>query len=74
MKIEKGVPLPTNDAKYPFAKMEVGDSFAVTLDDKKTSSRVSTYAHIGGKRLGMKFVVRTVVEKGRKMIRVWRIE
>lgn len=73
VKIEKGVPLPRRDGKYPFAKMEVGDSFAVEIENENTPPRVSSYAHIGGKRLGMKFTVRSVVENGKKVIRVWRV-
>lgn len=71
VRIEKGVPLPTNKSKYPFAKMEIGDSFVV---NETTPSRTSTYAHYAGKRLGMKFTVRTVEEEGRKVIRVWRVK
>ena len=26
-KIEKGVPVPSFESKYPFSKMEIGDSF-----------------------------------------------
>jgi hypothetical protein len=70
MKIEKGIPMPNAEGKYPFKQMDVGDSFAVKVEDKRTSSRVSTYAHYAGKRLGMKFTVRTI---DKKIVRVWRI-
>jgi hypothetical protein len=32
-KIEKGIPLP--ESKYPFAEMEVGDSFFVPCESKE---------------------------------------
>lgn len=74
VKIEKGIPLPTAQSKYPFATMEIGDSFAVEIKSDAAPSRVSTYAHVAGKRLGMKFTVRTVTEGSKKMIRVWRTQ
>lgn len=69
--IEKNVPLPPKSQpgrkeKYPFREMEVGDSFLVT-DQKKQPSVTGA-----GKKYGMTFVSRTVVEGGVKGYRVWR--
>jgi hypothetical protein len=47
MKIEKGIPIPARTgakgprgSKYPFADMEVGDSFALPVGEKETSKAV----------------------------------
>lgn len=65
MKVEKGVPLP---AKYPFAGMQVGDSFAVPLGIKRQA--VSVAAHRYGKAHGMKFTVRLMPDR---TFRCWRV-
>ena len=70
IEIEKGIPLPTRGAvrrKYPWAEMEVGDSFAA-----KFSSAGSAYAtaKTGGLRNNMKFTARRI--EGDEY-RIWRI-
>ena len=62
--IEKGVALPTRalNGKYPFAEMEVGDSFFVP---KKRTIQTKSAAT----QLGFKFKVRHV-DGG---CRVWRV-
>ncbi len=65
--IEKGIPVPENAksaAAYPFATMEVGDSF---LAPKKTGS--SAAMCVAKKTLAPKDFVSRVVEGGR---RIWR--
>ena len=66
--IEKNVPMPKTSrvSKYPFDKLEVGDSFLVAGGKKGT---VAAAANAAAKRLERKFTVR-VVEDG---VRVWRI-
>ena len=70
--IDKNIPMPKivrnggPKAKYPFADMQVGDSFEVT--DKTTKKFASTCA-AATRRLGSKFTIRTI-DNG---IRVWRI-
>ena len=68
--IEKGIPVkrPREDSVYPFTEMEVGDSFLATEQICKKPHKVRMAAHEAGKRLGRKYVTRTV-EGG---IRVWR--
>ena len=65
-RIDKNVPLPK---KYPFAKMKIGDSFAVPPDVNR--SAVSVAAMRFGRKHGMKFTVRQVADK---TFRCWRIE
>lgn len=71
IKIEKGVAIPkmtrtapTRESKYPFAKMEVNDSFFVDIEPKKFSGTV----YAAAKRTGRRFTIRAW-EKGS---RVWR--
>jgi hypothetical protein len=65
MKVEKGVPLPS---KYPFAGMQIGDSFAVPNEVKRQA--VSVAAHSYGKEHGQKFTVRLMPDR---TLRCWRI-
>jgi hypothetical protein len=79
--IEKNIPLPANSTRtmvrYPYAKMSVGDSFAVTIDpyteanQKRVMARImaSAYYFCKGKYAG-RFTIRKI--KGEGVIRVWR--
>lgn len=66
--IEKNVPIPpySKAARFPYERLEVGDSFLVT-DVKLTSVCNSNYRI--GKRLNRKFTARQE-ESG---VRVWRV-
>jgi hypothetical protein len=66
-KIDTGVPLP-GSVKYPFDKLDVGDSFVVGISKR---SSVSSAATNYGKRTGTKFVVRKIEDD---KLRVWRTE
>jgi len=63
-KIEKDVPVPTRCRRgiYPFAKMEIGDSFF-------TEKGTSCATHFG-KKYNKKFIVR----KEKDGFRIWRIK
>lgn len=71
--IEKGVPLPdhqrrgSQNSRYPFPDMEVGDSFAFEEHEHR---RVAQAAHAYKKRTGRGFTVRRVDGGGR----CWRIK
>lgn len=82
-KIDKDVPMPVmvdhpgRPHKYPFAKMEVGDSFAVLLNETTTSKGKYNLAHSLGscarryaKMHGGVFTVRTDDSE----IRCWKIK
>ena len=56
---------------YPWEKMEVGDSFFVNVGPKNNFSGAISKAQ---KRYGYKITRRSVVERGVRGIRVWRIE
>lgn len=64
MKIEKNIPLPS---KYPFAYMEIGDSFAVPPHIKRAA--VTANAMRYGKTHGMQFTVRLMPDR---TLRCWR--
>jgi hypothetical protein len=67
VEVESGVPLPVERRRYPYAEMQVGDSFVV----REVSLQVVCNANYRtGKKLGRKFVARKV-EDG---VRVWRTE
>ena len=66
MKIDKQFPIPV---KYPFAGMQVGDSFAVPPDVKRPAVTVAAMRF--GRKHNMRFTVRQVADK---TFRCWRIE
>lgn len=70
--IEKGKPLPDYPRrKYPFANMEVGDSFFVPSGESaiRTKNNVRCSAVAFGRRKNWKFSVRN--DNGG--VRVWRV-
>ena len=64
-KIDSNIPLPT---KWPFAKMKVGDSFAVPDDVKRQAIAVAAMRY--GIKNDMKFTIRKTLEGN---LRCWRI-
>ena len=70
--IDKGVPMPSGHALYPWAEMEVGDSFFI--DGPKASERLQRASgewrrkHASGKMCGLRFTVRQEIGGAR----VWR--
>lgn len=67
--IETNVTIPPrNKAVYPWATMEVGDSFLVANYDLWSS--VKSAAYLYSKRNGVKFTIR----KLREGLRIWRVE
>ena len=73
--IDKNIPVPTGksrlrEGKYPFANMEVGDSFFISEE----SRRVWTASYGWGKRNAAKFRMTALSEGGAEGVRVWRVE
>jgi hypothetical protein len=66
MNIDKNFKIPV---KYPFAKMKVGDSFAVPPDVKRPAVTVAAMRF--GRKHDMRFTVRQMPDKS---FRCWRIE
>lgn len=78
MKVESGVPIPkitrvrTTGTRYPFDRMQLGDSFAVPMKDDSEETvlnRVRTAIHRYVKDYGGKFTVRVMDDE---TVRVWR--
>ena len=71
-KIEKGVEIPPrvnkNDYKYPWWKMEIGDS--VFIENGEPNSREASNSYTYGGRTGKKFSARKVPGG----IRIWRVK
>jgi hypothetical protein len=68
--IEKGVEMPPDKrktSKYPFEKMEVGDSFFVP---EKTAISLQSTCSLYKQKTGYKFILREV-DGG---VRIWRSE
>ncbi len=76
MQIEKATHLPIeipSNSKYPFNKMEIGDSVLVpgSMDTKKVYSAARNI----GQRTGKKFCSRIEIDsEGLKGLRVWRVK
>jgi hypothetical protein len=73
LEIEKGIPMPEHNKKYakkfPFEKLEIGDSFLVPLAADKSPSSIYSAISQARKRLNIA-LTSARVEGG---VRVWRI-
>ena len=65
-RIEKNIPLPT---KFLFARMKVGDSFAVPEGVSRTAVSISALRY--SRKHGGKFTVRLMPDRS---LRCWRLE
>ena len=80
IKIEKGIAIPPQTPGrrriYPFHEMDVGDSFAVSVDAHQSTENkrrvIKACADRLKKTIGMEFECRSVVEDGQRRIRCWR--
>jgi len=81
VKIDKGIPLPTdmrNELKYPFAEMEVGDSIFFVLEEEDNANRMKNRLSQATRTFGRKsdperhFVIRYRLENEISGVRVWR--
>ena len=72
IRVQKGIPLPPKQvggrrSKYPYARMEIDDSFFLPYRKTFTVPKMPALA-------GRKFVRRLVTESGVQGVRVWRTE
>ena len=69
VKIDKGIPVPPRGSnrasKYPYDKLEIGDSFFVK---GKNATKFSASAYTQARKLGIKLTVRNEKDG----VRVWR--
>lgn len=71
LEIQKNVPLPDRAPRghrYPLEKLEIGDSFFVV---GKSPGNIGSSCVLHRPKL---FTCRTIVEKDKKGVRVWRIK
>lgn len=66
IQVEKKVPIPKEREKYPFAQMEIGDSFW-------TLRNVASTAHSWSKN-NARGKVRFITRREKKGFRIWRKE
>jgi hypothetical protein len=66
MKIEKGIPMPH---AYPFAQMEVGDSFVLPTNIKRVTAWIAAKRYAD--KHNVEFATRTTEDGS---IRLWRIK
>ena len=82
MEIEKGVATPPKGpiTIYPFARMDIGDSFFVPGEFREDRKRpiMAAYSHrrrhMRGGEATWDFQSRTVEVDGAKGVRIWRIK
>lgn len=86
MIIEKNIPLPEHKPgagkpnKYPFAEMEIGDSFAVPIPRGKSVSKARTSLHSAAlsftryNNLNWTFKTGEEVVDRLAYVRIWRVE
>jgi hypothetical protein len=72
IKIDKNVPIPAGGkkTKYPFAEMQVGDSFFLPCDGETERASVLTYAKNHRKTTPNFAITTRKVDGG---LRVWRV-
>jgi hypothetical protein len=66
MKVEKGVPMPVAESKYPFSEMEIGDSFAVDWKVHNNARQAAWYYASRNKPWGFK------TKRMNGKLRIWR--
>lgn len=64
--VEKHIPLPAERKRYPYASMDIGDSFFVQAGKMQVVCNANYRA---SKKLGFKFIARCEPEG----VRVWRV-
>jgi hypothetical protein len=67
------IPLPAGRPPlYPWRDLAVGETFFVPAAKRGRRASLANMAYATGRRLGMKFSARTVLEDGEWGIRFWR--
>ena len=72
--IDRNIPIPKggkpSPSKYPFDKMNISESFSVSLGGRKSWAFIFAAIQIAQTKLGRKFTTRLIDENTR---RVWRV-
>lgn len=73
MRIDTDIPVPAYGGRrqsYPWRQMRIGDSISVPIE---MASRAAIAAASDSRRHGVKYMRRTVIEDGVKVLRIWRV-
>lgn len=78
IKVEENIPLPPSatmkgSSKYPFKKLEIGDSFFIPVKEGKAIESLQR-SIISTNQTGIKITTRTIAENGVRGIRTWRVK
>ncbi len=76
IKIEKNIPIPVTEIKYPFDKMDVGDSFFIAETDKKERLKIqcAVRSYFAMYRKKTKTTMKIISKSLENGVRIWRIE
>lgn len=72
-RVEKGIPVPSREPKYPMLDMTVGDSFLVECqkaEKERVQKRLVSRAIYFGRRHKVRYTCR-IVDEG---VRCWRVK
>lgn len=75
IEVEHGIAIPEHaphGSRYPFEKMEVGDSFKIPMRKNGSSHLGSAAGHFRRTHPDWKFIIRTLKEEN--IIRCWRVK
>jgi len=68
--LDKDIPIPKREYKYPFHKMEIGDSFWV----EKNVESLTSVIRFWSEKLNATFYTKTMTKDGKDGTRVWRTQ
>jgi hypothetical protein len=68
--IDKDIPLPKKQYKYPFNKMEIGDSFWV----EKETDAITSVVRFWSDKLNATFYTKAMPKDGKMGTRIWRTQ
>ena len=71
--IEKGINRESQKIKWPYARMEIGESVFIPLSFSGSYDKIIKSAHSYGASCGAKFETKRVLREGIKGVRIWRI-
>ena len=85
IKVDKGIPMPAakrdgragrygRHRSYPWAAMEIGDSFAIPIEEDsiRAQTRMNGVVSDRQKRHPERYATRVVEERRHQVVRVWR--
>lgn len=74
IEVEKGVPTPVGRTGYPFASMEVGDSFRVEAESDDDKRKAATSIGASARNFCKKHKAKFTTRRTEDGVRCWRTE